>query len=105
MGKLTGVPMGVDACYTNHARADQNAIENLAVMLTAAGCNYFMGLPMGDDSMLSYQSTSYHDTASLRQLFNLRPAPEYEKWLESMGLMKNGVLTEKAGDPTIFLKR
>jgi ethanolamine ammonia-lyase large subunit len=105
MGKLTGIPMGVDACYTNHARADQNAIENLAVMLTAAGCNYFMGLPMGDDSMLSYQSTSYHDTASLRQLFNLRPAAEFEKWLESIGLMKNGVLTEKAGDPSFFLKR
>ena len=105
MGKLTGISMGVDACYTNHARADQNAIENLAVMLTAAGCNYFMGLPMGDDSMLSYQSTSYHDAPTLRQLFNLRPAPEFEKWMEEMGLIKNGILTDKAGDPTIFLKR
>src|SRR5574337_1003369 len=82
MGKLTGIPMGCDACYTNHARADQNAIENLAVMLTAAGCNYFMGVPMGDDSMHSYQSTSYHDAPTLRQLFNLRPAPEFEKWME-----------------------
>lgn len=105
MGKLTGIPMGVDACYTNHARADQNAIENLAVMLTAAGCNYFMGVPMADDSMLSYQSTSYHDAPTLRQLFGLRPAPEFEAWLEEIGLMKNGVLTEKAGDPTFFLKR
>jgi ethanolamine ammonia-lyase large subunit len=105
MGKLTGIPMGVDACYTNHARADQNAIENLAVMLTASGCNYFMGLPMGDDSMLSYQSTSYHDAPTLRQLFNLRPAPEFEKWMVDLGLMKNGILTEKAGDPTFFLKR
>ena len=105
MGKLTGIPMGVDACYTNHARADQNAIENLAVMLAAAGCNYFMGLPMGDDSMLSYQSTSYHDTASLRQLFNMRPAAEFEKWLESIGIMKNGALTDKAGDASFFLKR
>ena len=105
MGKLSGISMGVDACYTNHARADQNAIENLAVMLTAAGCNYFMGLPMGDDSMLSYQSTSYHDAPTLRQLFNLRPAPEFEKWMEELGLIKNGILTEKAGDPTIFLKR
>jgi len=105
MGKLTGISMGVDACYTNHARADQNAIENLAVMLTAAGCNYFMGLPMGDDSMLSYQSTSYHDAPTLRQLFNLRPAPEFEKWMEELGLINNGILTEKAGDPTIFLKR
>jgi len=105
MGKLTGISMGVDACYTNHARADQNAIENLAVMLTAAGCNYFMGVPMADDPMLSYQSTSYHDAPTLRQLFNLRPAPEFEKWMEEMGLIKNGILTDKAGDPTIFLKR
>jgi ethanolamine ammonia-lyase large subunit len=105
MGKLTGIPMGVDACYTNHARADQNAIENLAVMLTAAGCNYFMGVPMGDDSMLSYQCTSYHDAPTLRQLFGLRPAPEFEAWLTDLGLMKNGILTEQAGDPTFFLKR
>ncbi|MBP8293271.1 MAG: ethanolamine ammonia-lyase subunit EutB [Caldilineaceae bacterium] len=105
MGKLTGIPMGVDACYTNHARADQNAIENLAVLLTAAGCNYFMGVPMADDSMLSYQSTSYHDAPTLRQLFKLRPAPEFECWLEELGLMKNGVLTEKAGDPSFFLRR
>jgi ethanolamine ammonia-lyase large subunit len=105
MGKLTGIPMGCDACYTNHARADQNAIENLAVMLTAAGCNYFMALPMGDDAMLSYQSTSYHDTATLRQLFHLRPAPEFEQWLAGLGLMKDGVLTEKAGDATFFLRQ
>jgi ethanolamine ammonia-lyase large subunit len=105
MGKLTGIPMGCDACYTNHARADQNAIENLAVMLTAAGCNYFMGVPMGDDSMLSYQCTSFHDAPTLRQLFKLRPAPEFERWMEDLGLMKNGVLTEKAGDPSFFLRR
>jgi ethanolamine ammonia-lyase large subunit len=105
MGKLTGIPMGCDACYTNHARADQNAIENLAVMLTAAGCNYFMGVPMGDDSMLSYQCTSYHDAPTLRQLFRLRPAPEFERWLEDLGLMRDGVLTEKAGDPSFFLRR
>ena len=105
MGKLTGIPMGVDACYTNHARADQNAIENLAVMLTAAGCNYFMGIPMGDDSMLSYQTTSFHDAPTLRQLFNLRPAAEFERWMEDIGLIKNGVLTDKAGDPSFFLKR
>jgi ethanolamine ammonia-lyase large subunit len=105
MGKLTGIPMGCDACYTNHARADQNAIENLAVMLTAAGCNYFMGVPMGDDAMLSYQCTSFHDAPTLRQLFNLRPAPEFEQWMEGLGLMRDGVLTEKAGDPTFFLRR
>jgi len=61
--------------------------------------------PMGDDAMLSYQCTSFHDAPTLRQLFNLRPAPEFEKWMEALGLMKNGVLTEKAGDPTFFLKR
>jgi ethanolamine ammonia-lyase large subunit len=105
MGKLSGLPMGVDACYTNHARADQNAIENLAVLLTAAGCNYFMGVPMGDDSMLSYQCTSYHDTAALRQLFGLRPAPEFERWLEDLGLMHAGRLTAQAGDPSFFLRR
>ncbi len=104
MGKLTGIPMGVDACYTNHARATQNDIESLAVQLTAAGCNYFMGVPMGDDVMLAYQCTSYHDAPSLRQTLGLRPLPEFEAWMETMGLMKNGVLTEKAGDPTIFLK-
>ena len=104
MGKLTGIPMGVDACYTNHARADQNAIENLAVMLMASGCNYFMGVPMGDDSMLSYQCTSYHDAPTLRQLFKARPAAEFEKWMVDLGLMKDGILTEKAGDPTFFLK-
>ena len=105
MGKLTGIRMGVDACYTNHARADQNAIENLAVMLTAAGCNYFMGVPMGDDSMLSYQCTSFHDAPTLRQLFKLRHAAEFERWMEALGLIKNGVITDKAGDPSFFLKR
>jgi ethanolamine ammonia-lyase large subunit len=105
MGKLTGISMGCDVCYTNHARTDQNNSENLAVLLAAAGCNYFMGIPMGDDSMLSYQSTSYHDTATLRRIFNLRPAPEFERWMEAVGLMKNGKLTRKAGDPTIFLSR
>lgn len=105
MGKLTGISMGVDSCYTNHARADQNANENLAVLLTAAGCNFFMAIPMGDDSMLSYQSTSYHDTASLRQLFKLRPAAEFEVWMEEIGLMKDGFLTALAGDPTFFLRR
>jgi ethanolamine ammonia-lyase large subunit len=105
MGKLTGISMGCDACYTNHAKTDQNGIENLAVLLSAAGCNFFMGLPMADDSMLSYQSTSFHDTATLRQLLRLHPSPEFETWLNELGIMENGVLTEKAGDPTIFLKR
>ena len=81
--KLAGVPMGLDVCYTNHARADQNDLESLAILLAAAGCNFFMGVPGGDDPMLSYQSTSFHDTASLRQLLHLRPLPEFEQWMEN----------------------
>lgn len=104
MGKLTGISMGVDACYTNHMKADQNDIENLAVLLTAAGCNYFMGIPHGDDVMLNYQCTGYHDAASLRQLLKLRPSKEFEAWMESMGIWKDGKLTRKAGDASIFLK-
>ncbi|HEY9712085.1 MAG TPA: ethanolamine ammonia-lyase subunit EutB, partial [Chroococcales cyanobacterium] len=91
MGKLLGVPMGVDACYTNHMDADQNDLENLTVLLAAAGVNYFMGVPMGDDVMLSYQTTSYHDVASLREVLNLHPAPEFEAWLEEHGIMRNGL--------------
>lgn len=103
MGKLTGVPMGVDACYTNHMKADQNDIENLAVLLTSAGCNFFMSMPMGIDVMLNYQSTSYHDIASLRTLFNYKPLPEFEKWMESIGIYKDGRLTKIAGDPSLFI--
>ncbi len=104
MGKLTGIPMGCDACYTNHMKADQNDIENLAVLLAAAGCTYFMGVPMGDDVMLNYQCTSYHDVAALRQTLNLRPLPQFEKWLEKMGIMENGKLTALAGDATLFTR-
>ena len=104
MGKLTGISMGCDVCYTNHARTDQNNTENLALLLTAAGCSYFMGVPMADDPMLSYQSTSYHDTAALRTIFNLRPAREFEAWMEQQGLMQDGKLTSAAGDASIFLR-
>lgn len=104
MGKLTGISMGVDACYTNHMKVDQNDIENLAVLLTAAGCNYFIGVPHGDDVMLNYQTTGYHDAATLRQLLGLRPSKEFEIWMENMGIWENGMLTEKAGDASIFIK-
>jgi ethanolamine ammonia-lyase large subunit len=77
MGKLLGLPMGCDVCYTNHAAADQNSADNLLLLLTAAGCNYFMGVPCADDVMLNYQSTSFHDALAARKLFNLRPAPEF----------------------------
>ncbi len=104
MGKLTGIPMGVDVCYTNHMKADQNDIENLAVLLAAAGCSYIMGIPAGDDIMLNYQTTGYHDTATLRDMFNLKPIKEFDMWLEKMGITQNGKLTDRAGDASIFLK-
>ena len=104
MGKLTGLSMGVDVCYTNHMKADQNDLENLAVLLAQANCNYFMGIPGGDDVMLMYQSTSYHDIAALREVTNKRPIKEFEMRLEELGIMKNGILTNRAGDPSIFLK-
>lgn len=103
MGKLTGVPMGCDACYTNHMKADQNDIENLAVLLTAAGCNYFMGIPHGDDIMLNYQTTGFHETAALRELFGLTAIPPFQAWLERMGFVENGRLTARAGDGSILL--
>lgn len=105
MGKLTGIQMGCDVCYTNHAKADQNDNENLAVLFASAGGSFIMGVPMGDDAMLSYQSTSYHDAPSLRQALGLRPLPEFEAWMEDMGLWHDGMLTDKAGDASIFLKR
>jgi ethanolamine ammonia-lyase large subunit len=102
MGKLTGISMGCDACYTNHAIADQNDQENLEMLLATAGVNYLMGIPMGDDVMLNYMTTSFHNNASLREIFGLRPAPEFEAWLERMGLWRNGRLTDRAGDASVF---
>lgn len=104
MGKLTGLPMGVDACYTNHMKADQNDIENLAVLLSSAGCNYFMGIPQGDDIMLNYQCTGYHDASSLREVLNLNPIKEFAAWLEKMGFRENNRLGARAGDASVFIK-
>ena len=92
MGKLLGLPMGVDVCYTNHAAADQNSADNLLLLLAMAGCNYFMGVPCADDVMLNYQSTSYHDAAGVRQILGLRPAPEFLAWLEERGIYQHGQL-------------
>jgi ethanolamine ammonia-lyase large subunit len=89
MGKILGLPMGCDVCYTNHAAADQNSADNLVLLLGAAGCNYFMGVPCSDDVMLNYQSTSYHDALAVRRLFQLRPAPEFLAWLESSGIYRD----------------
>lgn len=102
MGKLTGLPMGVDACYTNHMKADQNDIENLMVLLTTAGCNYFMGVPAADDVMLMYQSTGYHDVAAVREITHTRPIREFEQRLTELGILENGKLTDAAGDPSVF---
>lgn len=89
-GKLLGLPMGCDVCYTNHAEADQDDMDVLLTLLAAAGCNYFMGVPGADDVMLSYQSTSFHDALYVRQLLGLRPAPEFEAWLEKARIMEGG---------------
>lgn len=97
VGKLLGIPMGMDVCYTNHVDADQNDADDLLVLLVAAGCNYVMGVPGADDVMLSYQSTSYHDAASVRDLFGLRPAPEFQAWLASRGLWRDGRMVAPSG--------
>ncbi len=89
MGKLLGLPMCCDVCYTNHAEADQNSADNLLFLLGAAGCNYFMGVPCSDDVMLNYQSTSYHDALAVRRILNLRPAPEFLAWLQEKGIYRD----------------
>jgi ethanolamine ammonia-lyase large subunit len=85
-GKLLGLPMGVDVCYTNHAEADQNDMDTLLTLLGAAGCNFIMGIPGADDVMLNYQSTSFHDSLYVREVLGLKRAPEFEAWLERIGL-------------------
>jgi ethanolamine ammonia-lyase large subunit len=86
-GKLLGLPMGCDVCYTNHAEADQDDMDALLALLVAAGVNYVMGVPGADDIMLGYQSTSFHDAIAMRELFARKPAPEFEAWLQRRGLL------------------
>ena len=105
MGKLTGIPMGCDCCYTNHMMADQNDIENLSLLLGSCGVNYILGVPTSDDIMLNYQTNAYHDASTIREILGLRPIKEFDEWLEKMGITENGKLTKYAGDPTIFLKK
>ncbi len=102
-GKLLGLPMGVDVCYTNHSEADQDDMDNLLTLLGVAGCNYFMGVPGADDIMLNYQSTSFHDSQYLRQVLNLKPAPEFEDWLQKMAVVDgaNRLLSAHAGHPLL----
>lgn len=105
-GKLLGVPMGCDVCYTNHAEADGDDMDVLLTLLAAAGCNYFMGVPGADDIMLNYQSTSFHDMQYLRQLLSLRPAPEFETWLHAARVLsrENRLLPIGAGHPLLAAK-
>ncbi len=93
-GKLLGLPMGCDVCYTNHAQADQDDMDTLLTLLAASGCNYVMGVPGADDIMLAYQSTSFHDAHYARETLGLKPAPEFEGWLKKVGVYDpNGKLT------------
>jgi ethanolamine ammonia-lyase large subunit len=88
-GKLLGLPMGCDVCYTNHAEADQNDMDNLLTLLGVAGCTFVMGIPGSDDIMLNYQTTSFHDALYARRVLGLKPAPEFDIWLAKMEIFKN----------------
>ena len=102
MGKLLGLPMGCDACFTYHARMTQDELESLKVLLGAAGCHYLMSLPVGDDIMLNYQSSSFHDIPSVRGLLGKRPTPEFDAWLHEVGVLRDGRPGERFGDATVI---
>lgn len=98
MGKLLGLPMGCDACFTYHASMSQDELESLKVLLGAAGCTYLMSLPVGDDIMLNYQSTSYHDIPTVRRLLGKRPTPEFDAWLDARGIWRGELPGPRFGD-------
>lgn len=102
-GKLLGLPMGMDICYTNHAETDQDDMDNLLVLMGTAGCNYIMGVPGADDIMLNYQSTSFHDALFVRELLGLKPAPEFENWLLKQGLTNDQgkLISSKSNHPLL----
>ncbi len=102
MGKLMGLPMGCDACFTYHSGMSQDELESLTVLLGAAGCAFLMSLPVGDDIMLNYQSTSFHDLPSVRGLLGRRPTPEFEAWLNQRGIMEGSRPGERFGDPGVI---
>jgi ethanolamine ammonia-lyase large subunit len=103
-GKLLGLPMGCDVCFTNHAEADQDDMDTLLTLLAVAGCNFIMGVPGADDIMLNYQSTSFHDALYVRHVLGLRPAPEFEQWLEAIGITdKRGHLQDALPEPLVKL--
>jgi ethanolamine ammonia-lyase large subunit len=94
-GKLMGLPMGCDICYTNHAQADQDDMDMLLTQLGVAGVNFIMGIPGSDDIMLNYQTTSFHDALYVRKVLDKRPSPEFERWLQKMGIFnKEGLLAD-----------
>ena len=97
MGKLLGLPMGVDVCYTNHADADQNSADNLLILLAAAGANFVIAVPCAEDVMLNYQSISWHDAAGVRRLLGLDPAPEFHAWLIERGILRDRQLGRADG--------
>jgi ethanolamine ammonia-lyase large subunit len=97
-GKLLGLPMGCDVCYTNHAEADQNDMDVLLTLLATAGCNFIMGVPGSDDIMLNYQTTSFHDALYARRVLGLKPAPEFEAWLQKMAIFREAEQVELADD-------
>jgi ethanolamine ammonia-lyase large subunit len=97
-GKLLGLPMGVDICYTNHAEADQDDMDNLLTLLGVAGCNFIMGVPGADDIMLNYQSTSFHDALYARKVLGLKAAPEFDAWLQRQGIMNNKGQLQQVGE-------
>ena len=94
--KILGVPMGMDVCYTNHAEADQDDMDNLLILLGVAGCNFIIGVPGADDIMLNYQSTSFHDALFVRKALGLKPAPEFESWL-----IKQGIIDEEGNQLSV----
>jgi len=104
MGKLLGLPMGMAPCYTNHTPITMDDQQMATMLLALAGSNYYMGVPGGDDVMLAYMDTSFHDDAMLREITHKKPAPDFHKWLMKWGLMDEyGKLTPIAGDGSIFL--
>ena len=103
-GKMLGLPMGVDVCYTNHAEADQDDMDVLMTLLADAGATFLIAVPGADDIMLNYQSLAYHDIAYLRESFGLRAAPEFEAWLEGIGLVDGGRLVEGNAPPRALVK-
>jgi ethanolamine ammonia-lyase large subunit len=104
-GKLLGLPMGCDVCYTNHAEADQNDMDVLLTLLSVAGVTYIMGVPGSDDIMLNYQTTSFHDALYVRKVLGLKPAPEFEAWLESFGLFEAGTEGRPSGSLPLPFRR